>query len=574
MKLCNNLKELRLIVTMSILILQFVGCANITHNVRSSTQTASYPIDSEVLTTLERTVIPVPVPSSSPKLLPNDVSKYSQYGYGLWQADGGLSFQKRLDIMAPSYTGASVTNTANILRFFTMSDIHITDIQSPAQTIYFGLQAQPGMSSAYSAIIPYTTHVLDAAVQTVNALHIKQAFDFGMFLGDAVNNTQFNELRWYIDILDGQDITPNSDPKSVASTDYLRQFKAAGLDKWIPWYQVLGNHDHFWSGVYPPTERIKKTFVGEYVLNVGDVVKDRKNIDRCGYYTGVIDGSTTYGKVISAGPETNFSTPPKVNAHPDRRSVSRNEWIAEFFNSKSRPVGHGFSRDSIKTGFACYTFEPKANLPLKVIVFDDTEKDDGIFGKNATGASGSLDRERYNWLVSELDRGQAEGKLMIVAAHVPIGIGSYMWDTASSPIENALIAKLHTYSNLILWISGHRHYNSVTALPSPDPVNHPEFGFWEVETASLRDFPQQFRLFDIVYNSDNTISIFTTNVDPAVRQEFPAAKSRSYGIAASEIFAGDPSAPYLPSGAYNAELVKQLSTEMQVKIQIYKTPGK
>ena len=191
----------------------------------------------------------------------------------------GLSFQKRLDIMAPSYTGASVTRTSNILRFFTMSDIHITDVQSPAQTIYFGLQGQPGMSSAYSAIIPYTTHVLDAAVQTVNALHIKQAFDFGIFLGDAINNTQFNELRWYIDVLDGQDITPNSDPKSVSSTDYMRQYKAAGLDKSIPWYQVLGNHDHFWSGVYPPTERIKKTFVGEYVLNVGDVVKDRKNID-------------------------------------------------------------------------------------------------------------------------------------------------------------------------------------------------------------------------------------------------------------------------------------------------------
>jgi len=173
--------------------------------------------------------------------------------------------------------------------------------------------------------------------------------------------------------------------------------------------------------------------------------------------------------------------------------------MTELFNSESGPIGHGFSRDSINTGFACYTFEPRQGLPLKVIVLDDTEKDDGIFGKNATGASGSLDSARYNWLVRELDKGQAENKLMIVAAHVPIGIGSFMWDVDSSPAEKALIAKLHTYSNLILWISGHRHYNAVTALPSPDPVKHPEYGFWVVETA-LSGLPQQFRLFDIVRN--------------------------------------------------------------------------
>jgi len=208
------------------------------------------------------------------------------------------------------------------------------------------------------------------------------------------------------------------------------------------------------------------------------------------------------------------------------------------------------------------------NLPLKVIVLDDSDNDNGIFGLKATGANGALDQERYNWLVRELDRGQSEGKLMIVAAHVPIGIGSYMWDSASSPTENTLIAKLHTYPNLILWISGHRHYNSVTALPSPDPVHRPELGFWEVETASLRDFPQQFRLFDIVRNSDNTISIFTTNVDPAVKQGSPAAKSRSYGIAASQIFPGPP-LPYAPIGVYNAELVKQLSAEMKAKIKTY-----
>jgi len=458
-------------------------------------------------------------------------------------------------------------NGTNLLRFFSMSDIHITDVQSPAQTISFGMQAQPGMSSAYSPVIPYTTHVLDAAVQTVNLLNKKKPFDFGLFLGDAINNSQHNELRWYIDIIDGGNINPNSDLKSKPPTDYMRPYKAPGLDKSIPWYQVMGNHDHFWSGVEIPNDYIKQAVVGELVLNLGDIIKANKDdLNSRGLYMGIVDAKTTEGKVIDFGPTTGYSSLPKVNANAHRFLVSRNQWMAEFFNTISSPVGHGFSQDNVKTGFACYTFEPKAGLPLKVIALDDTDCDTCTLGN---GALGDLDQGRYDWLVRELDKGQAEGKLMIVAAHVPVGVsvpGFSMFDPASSPKEDALITKLHDYPNLILWMSGHRHFNSVTAMPSPD-ANRPELGFWVVETASLRDFPQQFRYFDIVRNSDNTISIFTTNVDPVVKPGSPAAKSRSYGIAAGAIFQSWP--PYSPSGAYNAELVKKLSAEMQEKIQSY-----
>ena len=38
--------------------------------------------------------------------------------------------------------------------------------------------------------------------------------------------------------------------------------------------------------------------------------------------------------------------------------------------------------------------------------------------------------------------------------------------------------------------------------------------------------------FEIYLNSDNTISIVTTNVDPAVKDGTPAAKSRAYAVAA------------------------------------------
>ncbi|GAB6143407.1 hypothetical protein JCM12294_08450 [Desulfocicer niacini] len=32
--------------------------------------------------------------------------------------------------------------------------------------------------------------------------------------------------------------------------------------------------------------------------------------------------------------------------------------------------------DEEKAGFACYSFEPKSDVPLKVIVLDDTQRED------------------------------------------------------------------------------------------------------------------------------------------------------------------------------------------------------
>ena len=127
-----------------------------------------------------------------------------------------------------------------------------------------------------------------------------------------------------------------------------------------------------------------------------------------------------------------------------------------------------------------------------------------------------------------------------------------------------MIATLHNYPNLILLMAGHRHMNTVTPQPSPDPA-HPEYGFWEVETPSLRDFPQQFRTWEILRNSDNTISIVTTDVDPQVEEGSPAWDSRGYAIGASRII-GITALADTTSHTYNAELVKPLSRAMQAKI--------
>jgi metallophosphoesterase (TIGR03768 family) len=511
-------------------------------------------------------------------MYPYEVSKLSGFPqYGAWTYGPGLDYQKRLDLMAHGYNGALVTKSARLLNFFAITDAHMTDEETPASAMYFGYKG--GFIGGYSPVLLFTTQVFDAAIRTINELHKENPFDFGISMGDACNNTQYNELRWYIDILDGKKITPDSgikdDPEPGRGNDYQDEFQAEGLDQTIPWYQTMGNHDHFWTGLLPPDDATRSVYVGEEILNVGNVLQhpyDPLPFDSRGIYMGTIDGSTRLGEITGIGVVDNFPVPPKVHAaDPNRRSLLKEEWMNEFFNTTSKPVGHGFSQANVDSKFTSYSLEPKADIPIKVIVLDDTQNNEDPHINFY--AHSSVDKTSYNWLVSELEKGQSEGKLMIISSHIPIGVlpteNGMGWSESAAVSENDFISKLHSYPNLILWIAGHRHVNQVTPMPSTDPA-HPENGFWEVETTSLRDFPQQFRLFEIKRNNDNTVSIFTTDVDPIMKEGSLPALSRYYAIVAQQIF--DVQKPYAPSFSYNAELVKQLTPEMQVKIQNYGIP--
>jgi len=524
---------------------------------------------SKVYSTVDRTIVPIPVSASSPSIKPYEISKFSQYGYGAWQYGQGLGYDKRLDLMTDKYSSASVTNDTRLLNFFAMTDIHITDKESPTQAIYFGIRNN-GIISGYSPAMLYTTQMLDAAVHTVNMINQTNRFDFGISLGDDCNSAQYNELRWFIDVFDGKNINPDSgikdDPVPGPNNDYQDEFKAEGIDRSIPWYATLGNHDHFWMGSFPPTDYIKQSYTGSNILQVGDIFTTG-GINRKDFYVGAIDGSTPNGNIICAGP-VDSTIAQQVPSDANRRFISKNEWMNEFNNTSSYPLGHGIAQSN---GLGCYSFEPKYNIPIRVLVIDDTQNDNDadVYGYG----HGSLDQTRYNWLVNQLDKGQSDGKLMIIAAHVPIGVkmsgvlGAFMgWSPQAAVTEDNLIAKLHTYPNLLMWIAGHRHFNTITPLKSSDP-NHPEQGFWVVETSSLREYPQEFRTFEIVRNSNNTISIFATDIDPAIREGSLVEKSRSFAIAAFEIFKNG--LTLLPTGSYsyNAELVKQLSPEMQNKIK-------
>jgi len=525
-----------------------------------------YPIATDVYSTIQRKIVPDAIPTDAAAIFPYQVPEYAANGYGAWHYEAGTDFGRQLDLMDSAYTGEGVVNEAELLHFFTITDIHIVDEESPTIAVRGGETV--GNSSAYSPVMMLTTQVLDAAVQTINVIHQNEPFDFGLAIGDAINGSQYNELRWYIDVLDGGNITPDSgimdDPVAGAYNDYQDSYKAAGLDKSIPWYQTMGNHDHQWLGTYPVDEYLRPFYTGSDILLLGNPFTD--GMDSRIAYMGALDGSSPYGAITGLGLVADFPDgPPQVPADADRRPLTRGEWMNEFFTTTSTPVGHGFSQENVSDEFACYSFEPKAEVPIKVIVLDDTQEDVdyNIF------TQGYLNRKRYEWLISELDEGQANGKLMIISAHIPIllvGLNLAGEPSSSYVDSTELCTKLSSYSNLILWVAGHRHRNAVTVRPSIDPnYATPEYGFWEVETASLRDFPQEFRTFNIVRNSDDTISIIIRDVDPAVADGSLAALSRDYAVAIQQFYNNDTNP--LTMGPYNAELVKQLSPEMQTVIQ-------
>lgn len=599
-----------------------------------------YPISARVHTTLEEMIsFPKTLPGLSKQQI-SEVEQYSAFGYGNWTLGSPLPLMPRMDLMPANYSNPSPARKARFAHFFTFSDIHITDKEAPNQLIYFQQAERFAIdnTSIYSPVMMYTTHVLDAAIQTVNALHKKNPFDFGLSLGDTCNNTSYNELRWYIDVIDGKVITPSSGAHLGAnSIDYQKPFQAAGLDKSIPWYQTMGNHDHFYIGSFPvdanPALGIRQSYIADSVWSIADILAPNLhtfpvlfNIEgmtaKPQFYTGVIDGSTSFGKIIHAGPVSDAAFAagvPKVAADPNRRSLFRTEWRQEFFKTTSKPVGHGFNlvNQNSPPGFTCYSFVPNSKIPLKVIVLDDTQREDD--GSTDIHGHGYLDAARWAWLQAELAHGQADNQLMIIAAHIPIGvapIGSEMewWNEPKIAPEHQnavnlgeLVKTLQNTPNLLMWMAGHRHLNTVKAFPSAD-IARPEQGFWQVETSSLRDFPQQFRTFEIYLNSDYTVSIVTVNVDPAVAEGTPAATSRKYAIAVQQIVQNDLSRNYpnnltaggsgklpVPSmdpsrpqrddpnatdptiqyvdlskaaepvplhGSYNAELFKQLSPEM------------
>ena len=111
------------------------------------------------LGTRQQTIRPLALLTNTLQISPSNVPLYRIYGYSAWQLGPGENEGRRFDLMPVGYARAHgrIQNSARLLSFFPISDIHITDKESPAESLYVGWSAPFGAGglymNAYSPIV-------------------------------------------------------------------------------------------------------------------------------------------------------------------------------------------------------------------------------------------------------------------------------------------------------------------------------------------------------------------------------------------------------------------------------------
>jgi metallophosphoesterase (TIGR03767 family) len=396
--------------------------------------------------------------------------------------------------------------------------------------------------------------------------------------GDLADNQQLNETRWFRNVLDGGRIDPFSgraigpgnacspatpaqvaainadvaarrytgvqdyddyadapaarqaffwDPDEAASapSPYAAfprypglmdraqaRFTAAGLD--VPWYISRGNHDGLIQGNAQASIDLFRAIAVGCLKVFPNATFDPADFEGASdeELFAVLGDPSRIAQLLGGAR--------LVAPDPARRIVSKREYrsvVGGRHGFRHTPAGQ---LTASRGTASYYAWSPRPGLRFVSL---DTVAEGG-------GDSGNVDHPQYVWLRGELRRATRRGQLVVAFGHHTLGTmnnaradelagacqpadepGCDRDPRRSTPLHRGTegartVRRLFARTpNVIAYVAGHTHANRVTF----------QGGFWEINTASHIDWPQQSRLIDIMDNRDGTLSLFGTVVDHA-----------------------------------------------------------
>ncbi|MET8580858.1 TIGR03767 family metallophosphoesterase [Streptomyces collinus] len=474
---------------------------------------------------------------------PRNSSGYRRLGDG-----PGWKRVVRAELAAPKSGRASRRTT--LAAFVQFTDLHLTDVQHPLRLEYLRAHDPHAWRPHEALTVPGAISL----VERVNALRgapvTGAPLHFVMTTGDNTDNNARSELEWFMTVMSGGRVTPNSgDPKhyegvhnsglklywqpdsTVRDGDkavgfpHLEGFLAAAIREArspglkLPWYSTVGNHDMLPLGCHGShgDGYLTEAAIGGKKLMTATAAEAKKLQDAVKQATD--PKGTGYRDFLKAHARSMRSVTPDEKRAP----YTQADYLKAHLDPAHQgagPVGHGYSSANLDAGTQYYAFRISDDV---IGISLDTTDAGGHY-------EGSIGTAQLDWLARTL-KDNKDSYAVVFSHHT----SKTMTNTRPDPARPGerrhtgaeVVSVLAAHANVLAWVNGHIHKNVITPHKASGGRS-----FWEISTASHVDYPQLARVVELVDNKDGTVSLFTTLIESAAPHRTDYADLSQTGLAA------------------------------------------